>query len=127
MTGPKKAGRSKARRTVQAALPSIRHLKPFVGGRVFALQPDVFSNCLIRDVPTACHEIAPSPQMAPPKLLPQPPIVHQQPMRRLPLDRLHHATTVNIKGESYRRRAKKKAGLLGRRTKAATADAEASA
>ena len=42
------------------------------------------------------------------------------------LDRLlHHATTVNIKGESYRLREKKKAGLLGRRTKAATADAEA--
>ena len=32
------------------------------------------------------------------------------------LDRLlHHATTVNIKGESYRLREKKKAGLLGRR------------
>ena len=31
------------------------------------------------------------------------------------LDRLlHHATTVNIKGESYRLREKKKAGLLGR-------------
>ena len=44
------------------------------------------------------------------------------------LDRLlYHATTVNIKGESYRLREKKKAGLLGRRTKAATADAEASA
>ena len=44
------------------------------------------------------------------------------------LDRLlHHATTVNIKGESYRLREKKKAGLLGRRTKAAPVDAEASA
>lgn len=32
------------------------------------------------------------------------------------LDRLlHHATTINIKGESYRLREKKKAGLLGRR------------
>ncbi len=32
------------------------------------------------------------------------------------LDRLlHHATTVNIKGESYRLREKRKAGLLGRR------------
>jgi DNA replication protein DnaC len=31
------------------------------------------------------------------------------------LDRLlHHATTVNIKGDSYRLREKKKAGLLGR-------------
>jgi DNA replication protein DnaC len=31
------------------------------------------------------------------------------------LDRLlHHATTLNIKGESYRLREKKKAGLLGR-------------
>lgn len=36
------------------------------------------------------------------------------------LDRLlHHATTVNIKGESYRLREKKKAGLLGRKPKAA--------
>lgn len=44
------------------------------------------------------------------------------------LDRLlHHATTVNIKGESYRLREKKKAGLLGRRQKAAPADGEASA
>ena len=43
------------------------------------------------------------------------------------LDRLlHHATTVNIKGESYRLREKKKAGLLGRRTKAAAVNAEAS-
>lgn len=32
------------------------------------------------------------------------------------LDRLpHHATTLNIKGESYRLREKKKAGLFGRR------------
>ena len=36
------------------------------------------------------------------------------------LDRLlHHATTVNIKGDSYRLREKKKAGLLGRRPKPA--------
>lgn len=35
------------------------------------------------------------------------------------LDRLlHHATTLNIKGESYRLREKRKAGLLGRRAKA---------
>ena len=34
------------------------------------------------------------------------------------LDRLlHHATTLNIKGESYRLREKKKAGLLGRRVR----------
>jgi DNA replication protein DnaC len=36
------------------------------------------------------------------------------------LDRLlHHATTINIKGESYRLREKKKAGLLARRNVAA--------
>src|SRR4029077_18647674 len=35
------------------------------------------------------------------------------------LDRLlRHATTVNIKGDSYRLREKKKAGLLGRKAKA---------
>jgi len=34
------------------------------------------------------------------------------------LDRLlHHATTINIKGDSYRLREKKKAGLLGRKPK----------
>jgi DNA replication protein DnaC len=34
------------------------------------------------------------------------------------LDRLlHHATTLNIKGESYRLKEKRKAGLLGRRSK----------
>lgn len=46
------------------------------------------------------------------------------------LDRLlHHATTMNIKGESYRLREKKKAGLLGRRvpTPAEEGPAEASA
>jgi len=36
------------------------------------------------------------------------------------LDRLlHHATTVNIKGDSYRLGQKKKAGLLGRKPKPA--------
>jgi hypothetical protein len=36
------------------------------------------------------------------------------------LDRLlHHATTVNIKGDSYRLREKRKAGLLGRKPKPA--------
>jgi DNA replication protein DnaC len=44
------------------------------------------------------------------------------------LDRLlHHATTLNIKGESYRLKEKKKAGLLGRKAQAkgkeVTADA----
>lgn len=35
------------------------------------------------------------------------------------LDRLlHYATTANIKGDSYRLREKKKAGLLGRKAKA---------
>ena len=39
------------------------------------------------------------------------------------LDRLlHHATTVNIKGESYRLREKKKARLFGRRPKPAEID-----
>ena len=34
------------------------------------------------------------------------------------LDRLlHHATTLNIKGESYRLREKRKAGLLGQTSK----------
>jgi len=39
------------------------------------------------------------------------------------LDRLlHHATTLNIKGESYRLREKKKAGLFGRRPAAELAE-----
>jgi DNA replication protein DnaC len=39
------------------------------------------------------------------------------------LDRLlHHATTVNIKGDSYRLREKRKAGLLGRRPAPAPED-----
>jgi DNA replication protein DnaC len=43
------------------------------------------------------------------------------------LDRLlHHATTVNIKGDSYRLREKRKAGLLGRRVPA-TPDEELTA
>ncbi|NGZ11730.1 MAG: AAA family ATPase [Nitrospira sp. LK70] len=44
------------------------------------------------------------------------------------LDRLlHHATTLNIKGESYRLREKKKAGLLGRRAVAVAAEVTADA
>lgn len=31
------------------------------------------------------------------------------------IDLLHHATTINIKGDSYRLREEKKAGLLGRK------------
>jgi DNA replication protein DnaC len=39
------------------------------------------------------------------------------------LDRLlHHATTVNIKGDSYRLREKKKAGLLGRKPRPVDAE-----
>ncbi|MFQ5894098.1 MAG: IS21-like element helper ATPase IstB [Nitrospinota bacterium] len=41
------------------------------------------------------------------------------------LDRLlHHATTVNIKGESYRLREKRKAGLLARKTRPEGGDEE---
>ena len=44
------------------------------------------------------------------------------------LDRLlHHATTLNIKGESYRLREKKKAGLLGRRSATAAEEVTADA
>jgi DNA replication protein DnaC len=41
------------------------------------------------------------------------------------LDRLlHHATTVNIKGESYRLKEKRKAGLLGRKVRVPTEPVE---
>jgi DNA replication protein DnaC len=44
------------------------------------------------------------------------------------LDRLlHHATTLNIKGESYRLREKKKAGLLGQRSVTAAGEVMADA
>ena len=49
---------------MQAPPPSVGHLKPFVGGRVFALQPDVLRNRLIRYIPTTRNEVATSPQMA---------------------------------------------------------------
>ncbi|MCL6499683.1 MAG: IS21-like element helper ATPase IstB [Firmicutes bacterium] len=43
-------------------------------------------------------------------------VFHDQVLATAILDRLlHHATTLNIKGESYRLREKKKAGLLGQR------------
>ncbi len=43
------------------------------------------------------------------------------------LDRLlHHATTLNIKGESYRLKEKRKAGLVGRPTSSEVAPAETS-
>jgi hypothetical protein len=41
------------------------------------------------------------------------------------LDRLlHYSTTLNIKGESYRLKEKRKAGLLGRPTPASGAEQE---
>ena len=41
------------------------------------------------------------------------------------LDRLlHHATTINIKGESYRLKEKRKAGLLGKKASATTTGGE---
>ena len=41
------------------------------------------------------------------------------------LDRLlHHATTLNIKGESYRLKEKRRAGLLGRPKPASEAEME---
>ena len=44
------------------------------------------------------------------------------------LDRLlHHATTLNIKGESYRLREKKKARLVGRRSITAAEEGTADA
>ena len=49
---------------MQAASPSVGHLKPFVGGRAFALQPDVLRNRLVRHVPTTRDEVATSSQMA---------------------------------------------------------------
>jgi DNA replication protein DnaC len=46
-------------------------------------------------------------------------VFHNQVLATAILDRLlHHATTLNIKGESYRLREKKKAGLFGRRSAA---------
>ena len=43
-------------------------------------------------------------------------VFNDQVLATVILDRLlHHATTLNIKGESYRLREKKKAGLFGRR------------
>ncbi len=42
------------------------------------------------------------------------------------LDRLlHHATTLNVKGESYRLKDKRKAGLLGKVPRTEAADAVA--
>jgi hypothetical protein len=46
-------------------------------------------------------------------------VFNEQVLATAILDRLlPHATTVNIKGDSYRLREKKKAGLLGRKLKA---------
>ena len=47
-------------------------------------------------------------------------VFHDQILATAILDRLlHHAITVNIKGDSYRLREEKKAGLLGRKRKPA--------
>ena len=53
-------------------------------------------------------------------------VFHDQILATAFMDRLlHHATTLNIKGESYRLREKKKAGLLGRRSVTAAEEVSA--
>jgi DNA replication protein DnaC len=53
-------------------------------------------------------------------------IFHDQVLATAILDRLlHHATTLNIKGESYRLREKRKAGILGRAPKPETEEVTA--
>lgn len=55
-------------------------------------------------------------------------VFHDQVLATAILDRLlHHATTLNIKGESYRLKEKRRAGLLGRAKTAPTSEKEVTA
>jgi hypothetical protein len=56
------------------------------------LFPNIRGNRLVRHVPAAAHEGATTPQVPTPKRRPQPSIILEVMMRRLPLNRLHHTT-----------------------------------
>ena len=52
-------------------------------------------------------------------------VFHDQVLATAILDRLlHHSTTLNVKGESYRLKEKRRAGLLGRTQPAPEAEKE---
>ena len=68
---------------------SFAHLEAVVILGLGTLQPNILGNRFIRDVPAAAHEVAAAPQVPTPERRPQPPIILEEMMRGLPLDRLH--------------------------------------
>src|SRR6266849_5899615 len=53
------------------------------------LEPNILGNRLVGDVPAAAHEVAAPPQVPTPERRPQPPIILEEMMGGLPLNRLH--------------------------------------
>src|SRR5262245_43733036 len=54
------------------------------------LELNIFRNRLVRHVPAARNEVATGPQVPTPELRPQPSVILEEMMRRLPFYRLHH-------------------------------------
>ena len=77
-----------ARRVVHAG-SLLANLEAVVVLGLGTLQPNIFSNRIVRDVPAAAHEVAAAPQVPTPERRPKPPIILEEMMRGLPLDRLH--------------------------------------
>jgi hypothetical protein len=56
------------------------------------LQPNIFGNRLVGHIAATRDEVAASPQVPTPERRPQPSIILEEMMGRLPLNRLHHTT-----------------------------------
>ena len=79
-----------ARRPAHAGL-LLADLEAVVVLGLATLQPNIVGNRFVRHVPAAADEVATAPQVPPPERRPQPSIILEEMMRRLPLNRLHHA------------------------------------
>src|SRR3989442_11199162 len=86
--GRLKSTKGARRPRMQAHL--FAHLEAVVVLGSGTLQPDVFRDRLVGHVAAAAYEVPSAPQVPTPERRPQPAIILEQMMRRLPFDRLHH-------------------------------------
>src|SRR5712691_10937509 len=66
------------------------------------LELDILRDHFVRDVPAAADEVAARPQVPTPELRPQPPMVLQEMMGRLALDRLHDPARREVRRDAQK-------------------------
>ena len=72
--------------------PLVAHLEARVVGGLHPVKPNIFAQHLIGDVAAGRDKVATGPQVSPPERRAQLPVIHQEVVRRFPLNRLHDAT-----------------------------------